>query len=98
MDLSSIVFTGVFIVLGVVVFILVISFLAYKVSKKQTYKSPIQKFEPQEIIKPKPSVAAGHYYQMPVKQFQQKQFEYDVEQQTSQNYAPRVSPYQVYTN
>jgi hypothetical protein len=96
MDLNSIVFTGLFIVLGGVALVLTVSFLAYKVRNKQTYKTPSQNFQTQEFLHPAPIPV--QYYQVPIQQYQQQRYQYIGNQPPVHNSKPRVSSYQIYTN
>jgi len=98
MDLNSIVFTGLFIVIGGIVLVLIVSFLAYKLRNKQAYKVPVQNFQPREFFQPKPVQVPIQYYQVPIQQSQHQRYNYNVKQQPVQNYRTKVSPYQVYTN
>lgn len=96
MDLNSIVFTLVIIVLGGVSLVLAVSFLAYKVRNKQSYKYPVPNYQAQEYFQPQPATISSQYYQTP--NHQQQRYQYSNNQQSIHNYRQRVSPYQVYTN
>jgi hypothetical protein len=60
-----IVFAGLFIVVGGIVLVLSVSFLAYKVRNKQTYKIPVQNYQTQEFFPPTPAPVPIQYYQTP---------------------------------
>ncbi len=95
MDLNSIVFAGLFIVMGGMGLLFIVSFLAYKVRNKQTYKFPVQNYQPQEYFQPQPASVPIQYYQVPV-HHQPRQYNYHANQQPIQNYRRNVSLYQVY--
>jgi hypothetical protein len=98
MDLNSIVFTVLFFFLAGLVLVVFVSFLAYKFRNKQAIKSPLQNSQTQEFLYQKPVSVPVQYYQLPIQQFQQQQYHYNINQKPVQSYRSRVSPYQVYTN
>jgi hypothetical protein len=95
MDLNSIVFTISGLFIGGIAIVLTVSFLAYKLRSKQTYKFPVQKFQPQEYLQPSPATIPIQHYQAPV-QYQQPKFQYSNNHQPVHNYRRSVSLYQVY--
>jgi hypothetical protein len=100
MDLNSIIFAVLFIVLGGALLVFFGSLLAYKVRGKSNYKPHSVKYQTKDYYYPKPVPVPVQQYSVPEKQFQNNVNPYppEINRQRVNPYPPeinrqRVNPY-----